>query len=296
MASLKDRIELSFVLFIAFVYRTLPLSIARMKASLLGWIIARVVGLRKTVAMQNLNSAFPHHTQTENYRIYVNCWKHFSRVGAEISRLPIMNIKSIEKSINTSSQIVLREALEGGKGVIVVSGHLGNWEWMGGSMARLGYPISFVVTGQSNPLTAGWLDKMRMSVGAEIILKDDAVRGILSAIRRNRVIAILCDQDAGDAGVFTEFFGRPASTPKGPAIFHLKTGTPILFTSALCDKSGYYNIVIEKFKFDEVSGDREEDIFNIMQKITSRLEEDIRLQPHQWLWLHRRWKTTPPDA
>ena len=294
MSSFRDRIEYSGILLTAWFFRFLPFGLARGTARLLGWIAAHVLKLRRKVALRNLRASFPQKDERELRSIYYGCWKHFLRVGAEMARLPRIDETFIERWVDLSQQTVLREALELGKGAIIVSGHFGNWEWMGGCMSKIGYPVTYVVTSQSNRLTENWMNRMRESVNIEIIHRRDAVRGVLSALKRNRAVAILCDQDAGDAGVFVQFFGRPASTPRGPALFHIKTGVPIIFVSAPRTDEGRYRILFERMVFDGLSGDRDHDEQFIMQKVTARLEEEVRQYPEQWLWLHRRWKSAPP--
>ena len=163
-------------------------------------------------------------------------------------------------------------------------------------MSRIGYPVTYVVTDQTNPLVDEWLVRMRRSAGIEIVRRDEAARGVLSALKRNRTVAMLCDQDAGGTGVFVPFFGRPASTPRGPALFHLRTGTPIIFVAAPLEPNGKYVVTFEEMQFTGLSGDRENDEKMITEQITRRLETEVRRRPEQWLWLHRRWKSSPPKG
>ncbi|NQT34229.1 lysophospholipid acyltransferase family protein [bacterium] len=293
MITFREKAEYGFVQLIAWLFRWMPLRLARGVAAILSLILTHVIGLRKKVALDNLQHAFPEKDERELKRIYAHCWRHFLYVGAEMARLPRMNDRLIERWIDLSQQSILKDELEKGKGVIVVSGHFGNWEWMGGAMSKIGFPVTYVVTSQTNQLVERWMNRMRESVGIEIVHRRNAVRGVLSALKRNRAVAILCDQDAAEAGVFTSFFGRLASTPRGPALFSLKTGVPIVFTAAPRHRSGKYRIVFEKMNPENLTGDRENDEYNIMQMITSRMEAEIREYPEQWLWLHRRWKSTP---
>ena len=271
----------------------MPLRLARGIAVILSLIPAYVLKLRKKVALDNLQRAFPEKEERELKRIYTRSWLHFLKVGAEMARLPRMNDRLIERWIDSSELNVLKEELKGGKGVIVVSGHLGNWEWMGSAISKAGCPVTCVITSQTNRLVERWINRMRESVGIEYVHRRHAVRGVLSALKQNRAVVILCDQDAAEAGVFTSFFGRLASTPRGPALFSLKTGAPIVFTATPRLSSGKYRIVFEKMTPENLTGIRENDELNIMQMITSRLETEIRKSPEQWLWLHRRWKSTP---
>jgi KDO2-lipid IV(A) lauroyltransferase len=206
----------------------------------------------------------------------------------------MFNQKLMDRWMDTEELSVIEEALRENKGVIFASGHFGNWEWLGGALSVKGWAMTYVVTAQSNPFADRWLSDMRRSLGAEIVYKKDAVRGVIRALKNNRVIAMLNDQDAHESGVFVPFFGRLASTPRGVAVFHLKTGCPVVFGKTIARKDGKYQIHLERLRFDNLTGNREQDEYLIMTKITARLEEEIRHNPEQWLWLHRRWKTKPP--
>jgi len=293
---LRARLEYLAVAILAFKFRWLSLGTARWLAVIIGWLAARVIRLRRQVALDNLRESFPELGPQELERIYRRCWRHLAMVGAELARLPRLNDRFIARWIDVSSPTVIAGVLKRGKGVIVVAGHLGNWEWMGGATAKLGYPVTYVVTDQANPLVDRWLDKMRHSTGVEIIRRRDAARGVLEALKRNRVVAMLSDQDAGQAGVFVPFFGRPASTPRGPALFHLKTGVPLVYGSPIRGDDGRLYILFEEFQFTGLTGDRDGDEAQIMAQVSARLEADVRRCPEQWLWLHRRWKTRPPSA
>ena len=212
-------------------------------------------------------------------------------VGAELARIPRLNERTIWRWIDISKRSLFDEILARGKGAIAVSGHFGNWEWMGAGMSIMGYQVTYVVTSQTNRLVEEWMNRMRQSVDIETVHRNKAVKGVLSAHKRNRIVAMLCDQDAGRAGVFVDFFGRPASTPRGPALFHLKSGVPIVFVSAPRGSDGKYRLTFDEMKFDDLTGSRERDEQIIMQKITTRLEAEVRAYPEQWFWLHRRWKT-----
>jgi len=293
-SSQKHRLEYFALKIVLFIFSRLPLAMSRMIADILSGIVARVIRLRREVAMDNLNHAFPEKSETELERIYIGCWRHFIRVGAEISKLPMFNRKLMDRWMDTEALSVFEDALLENKGVIFASGHFGNWEWLGGALHVNDIAMTYVVTAQSNPLSDRWLFEMRKSIGADIVYKKDAVRGVIKALRNNRVIAMLNDQDAHESGVFVPFFGRMASTPRGVAVFHLKTGCPVVFGKTIARKDGKYQIHLERMRFDNLTGNREQDEYIIMAKITARLEEEIRLNPEQWLWLHRRWKTKPP--
>ena len=295
MHPIREKIEYGAVAGSAFILRWIPLWLARLKADAIGLFMAKVLRLRKAVAVQNLTTAFaddPKMTPARINQVYCGVWKHFLRIGIELLRLPRLNRKLVDQTVRITGLEHIIEALEKGKGCICVSGHLGNWEWMGAAISMYGIPTTYVVTYQSNRMVERWMNRMRESAGIEIVERNNALRGVLSALKRNRGVAILCDQDAHEAGVFVPFFGRLASTPRGPAIFHLKTGAPIIFASATRETDGIYQITIEPMCFD-LCGDMERDTLTVMADITARLEAKIREYPEQWLWLHKRWKSSP---
>lgn len=158
-------------------------------------------------------------------------------------------------------------------------------------MARSGYPVTFVVTTQTNKLVEQFMDRQRAAAGVEIVKRADAVRGVLSALKRNRLVALLIDQDAHEEGAFVPFFGRPASTPRGPAVFHLRTGSPLIFVRSARLPGERYRL---QFSRVDTGGITDADV--LTAKMTELLETAIRETPEQWFWMHRRWKTLPPAS
>jgi len=288
-----EKFQYYLLLILVGMFRYLPYGMAIFFAKLIAWKLAVILRLRRKVAIGNLNRAFPEKSSAEIASIYRRCWSHFLQVGVEMARIPTLDDREIEKRMDSSQDSVIKEVLSRGKGAIVVSAHFGNWELMGAGMVAEGFDITFIVTSQSNRYVDEWMNKMRLAGGIKTANRKDAVKAILKVLKSNEVVAIMCDQDAGRAGIFTEFFGQPASTPRGPALFHLKTGAPIVFSSAMRGNDGRYVVVFEEMIFDELTGDRDNDELIIMQKISARLEHEIRAYPDQWLWLHRRWKTRP---
>ncbi len=290
---MRARFENFGISFFSRFFRRLPLPAARFSGDVTAALISHLTKIRRRVALENLHHAFPQKSIEELEKLYHGCWRHFVRLGVEMARMPRLNEPLIQRWIHYRNLDVFDRALKKGKGIIVVSGHFGNWEWMGAGIANLGYPATYVVTSQTNEFAEKWLNDMREAVGVEIIHRRNAAKGVLRALKNNRIIAILCDQNAGRSGVFVPFFNRLASTPRGPAVFHLKTGAPLVFVSAPRMADDSYEVTFEVMEFDDLTGNFEEDERRIMAKITARLEQEVRKYPDQWLWLHRRWKTQP---
>ncbi len=278
---------------VAFLFRWLPLGLSRALGRLVGVLGGRVLKIRKRVAIDNIRQAFPDRSQIEEERLYQSAWLHFGMVAAELSRLPRMNLADLKQQIACNFNDFLDEIFSRGKGAIFVSGHLGNWEWLGAMVATEGFPFTFVVEQQSNRLVEAWIDRMRARENVEIFSRTQAAKGTLQALKKNRMVAMLSDQDAGQAGAFVPFFNKLASTPRGPAVFHLKTGAPLIY-GCCCRENGRYCLSFVEIVPPTLSGNREEDERAIMAIITARLEADIRRYPDQYMWFHRRWKTGPP--
>lgn len=256
----------------------------------LGWA-ASAIGIRRSVMRSNLEIAFPGIPQKGKSTIIRRCFEHFGTVATSLSVVHKITASDCGNWLFPCGLEHLDRAVASGKGAIVVSGHLGNWEMVGTACARLGYPVSFVVTTQRNKLVQEWLDNVRRRAGVEIIPRKQAIKGVLSALHRNRIVAILIDQDAHEEGVFVPFFGKLSSTPRGPAVFHLRTGCPLIFMSSYRLPGERYKFVLETVDISEAQSQEE-----IMAKLTARLEQAIRVAPEQWFWMHKRWKSTPPAS
>lgn len=251
------------------------------------------IPIRKQVTLDNLAMALPEKSESERLAIARQVYRHLGIMAIEHLRFPLMSPQDLLELVVFEGEDVLKAALARGKGVIITGGHFGNWEIMGCSISAAGYPTSFVVADIHNRYLDRMINEHRASMGVKIIPKGVAIRGVLQDLKDNRCIALLMDQDAGKNGCFVEFFGRQASTPKGPAKYALKTGAAIMLTLSFRQPDGRLKIVFEEIKIDDLTGNGEETIREITQRATTRLEERIREFPDHWFWMHRRWKTQP---
>jgi KDO2-lipid IV(A) lauroyltransferase len=138
------------------------------------------------------------------------------------------------------------------------------------------------------------MNKYRKMMGVGIIKAGTSAKGVIKALRQNRFVALLSDQDAGKDGVLVNFFNHPSSTPKGPAAFCLKTQAPIIMGFIIRDNRKRQKIYLTKLDPVQNAGDKEEGIRKITQSYTSVLESYVRRYPDHWYWIHRRWKSTLP--
>jgi KDO2-lipid IV(A) lauroyltransferase len=189
----------------------------------------------------------------------------------------------------------LKAALSLGRGVILVTGHYGNWEIAAAAVAARGVPIGAIVRRQGNRLVDERLQQLRRNLGVETIYQGQAPSRVPRLLRANGVVGIVGDQDARRSGIFVPFFGRLASTHRGPALFALRLGAPVFSCIArrLPGSDVRYEVRGRRVKF-ETTGNLDEDVRSLTAELSRRLEEEVRIAPEQYFWFHKRWKTRPP--
>jgi Kdo2-lipid IVA lauroyltransferase/acyltransferase len=293
MSDFRHRLEAGTLSALGRILRAIPRNSALFAGELLGELIFRI-GIRVDVATQNLTAAFPDLTPPEIRHIARRCYRHFGALMAEFSRIPLLDPALARELVQTQGYEVLEAALSSGKGAVVVTGHLGNWELMGASGAVLGYPVNYVVTGQENELVEQMMDDLRRSAGVRIIKRREALKQVIKTLRGNGLVAIVSDQDAHESGAFVPFFGRLASTPRGAAIFCQRTGAALIFGESYRQGKGPLKVIYEFLDQTNLPADREAAVQELVRRYTARLEAAVRRHPEQWFWMHRRWKTQPP--
>jgi len=278
------------------------LSISRAAAvgEWLGALGYRPIGVRRAVVERQVRAAFPGLGEADVQRIARESYESLGRTTIETAVLPAF---SREQVIAMFSRVdgwdIVERAMAAGRGVLFVTGHLGNWELAGSFMAARGIPIEAVARRMQNPLFDRYLTETRKRIGMSVIHDADAVRRVPRAMRENHAVAFLVDQGAvGLASTWVPFFGRYAKTPRGPAVFALRLGAPVIFGAALRQPDGRYVLGFEEVKV-QPTGDREADVDRIVAEYTATLERWIRRAPGQYFWHHRRWKHqrpgTPPE-
>jgi KDO2-lipid IV(A) lauroyltransferase len=254
---------------------------------------ARTLGMRRRVAEENVARAFPEQAPVERGRILRAHYEELGRVLCEYPRLAEMASAPIGRYV---AELRGREHLDAvqGRGAVLLTGHFGNFELIGAVIGHI-HATDFVVKPLSNPSVDRIVGSLRASAGIGQIPVGSAMRRAFHALRQGRWIAMLADQDARRNGVFVPFFGHPTSTPVGPARLALRAGVPILtgFIERLPD--GRHAIEIQPPMDLPAAGDPDPER-TLTARHTALLEERIRRYPEMWFWLHRRWKTRPPQG
>ncbi|MGI9077907.1 MAG: lysophospholipid acyltransferase family protein, partial [Gemmatimonadaceae bacterium] len=249
------------------------------------------LGVRRRVVERQIQAAFPEYGEAEVARIARGAYEHLGRVTAEATLLPALGrekILGLFEGAEGWQNVDL--AMRAGRGLILVGGHLGNWEAAGAYLAARGIPIDVVARRMSNPLFDRYLNATRERMGMTVIYDREAVRRTARSVREGRAVAFLADQGVKHlASTYVPFFGRPAKTPRGPALFALRWDIPLIFGTALRQAGGKYRLILEAVQVER-TGDRDADVDRVVARFTEILERYVRVAPEQYFWHHRRWR------
>jgi KDO2-lipid IV(A) lauroyltransferase len=279
--------------------RALPWRRARAVGRGMGELIFRFPTRFRRAALKNLQLVYASQvSELDRHRMARDVFRNFGETFAEFIKLPNLDREAVDQLATVEGEEHLRAALAVGKGVLMVTGHFGNWEFLGRWLALHGYKLNVVTHETRNPQVTRLMTDTRAGNGAQVLFRGSSARSVLKALKSNQIVGLLPDQNAAD--VFVPFLGVRTGTVDGPAIVHLKTRAPIVF--AWCSRSDHagssrlglgFDIKFEPADCVDPSGDRAVDIARVMTEVNAKLESQVRRHPTQWLWLHDRWKATP---
>ncbi len=219
---------------------------------------------------------------------------NLARNMLEILYMPNLNQQNLHEYIDIEHFERVKAAHEEGRGIVVITGHIGTWEWMSAAMALKGIPTTAIAKPQPNLDYTRALDDLRAMVHVEVFSRGTSeLLAAGRALKKGKILGFLMDQDAGPGGAFMEFLGRTASTPMGAAVFARKFGSPVVPMFILRQKSGKHKIVIGEIMRYEDTGDTDKDLFDFTEKMTKLIDCMIRENPTQWIWFQKRWNTAP---
>ncbi|MBP2655518.1 MAG: phosphatidylinositol mannoside acyltransferase [Firmicutes bacterium] len=216
----------------------------------------------------------------------------FGRMLMEVLYFPRLNKDNIHKYVTIEGREYLDEALSYGRGVILSGGHSGNWEILGQALALNGYPFVGIPQKQTNAAMDRFINEYRKLSGMRLAYKTD-VREMIRLMDKGGMLGLMLDQDAKEKGVFVKFFGRPATAAAGSAVLARMRNAPIVPIFITANGDGTHTVLVHPLIWVDKTEDRDEAISITTQKLTDIIEDHIRQFPHEWFWLHDRWKTTP---
>jgi KDO2-lipid IV(A) lauroyltransferase len=286
---LQIRAEYALASALVYSLRALPLA----AANRLGYATARILDLTlpklRRVALTNLSFAFPELDSRSRQNIVDGTFRSVGHLLVAISRFQKINASNVHDWISYEGLENYRAAKQEGRGILIATAHLGNWELSAFAHALMTEPMNVMVRPLDNPLIDRLVENARALAGNRLIYKKDAARNVLKALKNNEAVGVLIDQNTSTSeGLFVNFFGRQACAGSGFVKLAYHSQAPVIPGFALWDEKTQ-RYILRFFSRVELSGDELADT----QRIHSRLEDVIREYPQQWMWIHRRWKTRP---
>lgn len=274
-----------------------PFQSARKVGRWLGRLGHTPFGVRRNVVERQIGAAFPEADAASVDHLVREAYSHFGEVIIETALLPQLGRQGILDLFEGADGFeAIEDAHRAGKGIILITGHFGNWELAGAYVAARGVPIEVIVRRMNNPLFDAYVTRTREGAGMIVVHDHDAVKHTPRAFKAGHAVAFVADQGVlGLASTFVPFFGRPAKTPRGPAVFAMRFRLPTFFVAAVRSGSGKYRCVVTPVDIPD-TGNREVDVDTVVARYTSILESWVRRYPGQYFWHHRRWKRQPPDT
>jgi len=289
-ASLGLWLLVPFGWLLALLPSAVGLAAGRRLGDLLWWALPR----RRAVALDNLHRVFGgERPPAEIRRLGRRSFQHVGMNLVEACRYFLRPTHVMISRVRVEGLQHFQAAAAHGRGVLVLTAHFGNWELLAAAHGLTGVPLSIVMRPLDHPLLEDLAARFRRRSGAELIVKRQAVREVLTALRRQRMVGILLDQNATRAeGVFVPFFGSPASTSKGLALLALRTGAPVVPIFLRREPNGRHCMDVSAALPPPADGE----ITTYTSMFNRAIEAAIRRAPEQWLWMHDRWRTRPRET
>jgi KDO2-lipid IV(A) lauroyltransferase len=258
---------------------------------LLGNVAYLVLRRERTRALKHLSLIFRDKGDAWVRRTARKCFVH---LGKSLFEVMLADPARLSQVVDFPGREIVHKALEQGKGVVYVTGHIGNWELMGSAVAAT-CPLSVVAAPIEPAEVNDLLVDLRGRLGYKTILRGrpGAAKELIRIFKENRVLGILIDQDTDVEGAFVDFMGRPAWTPTAAAQMAIKFSAPVLFGYIHRGKDNRHTVTVEGPLELIRTGDQEKDIVTNTALLTKKLEECILRNPEQWVWMHRRWRRQP---
>ncbi|MBU1872021.1 MAG: lysophospholipid acyltransferase family protein [Candidatus Omnitrophica bacterium] len=265
-------------------------------ANILANIVFFVAPRQRKIAFNSLSIAFGSNKPPRELRaIAKDCFRLIAKSGVEDFYF-LNNRQLLKKRVSIENRRILEQALSRNKGVIIVSGHFGNFPLMMFRLKVEGYPVGGIMRPMRDKRTGKMFTKMIDESGVKNISSQPrkaCVDTTIRALKNNEIVCIQLDQNFGTAGVFVNFLGQKAATATGPVVFALRTKAALIPCFIIRDKDDAQRIIFEPEFHLVHESEYNDTIMTNIQKLTDIIESYIRRYPAHWGWIHRRWKTRP---
>ena len=276
-----------FLKFVSWRFQLIPRNWMLFFGRLLGSFFYYIIPLRKSVALKNISIAFPNWNMAEKKSLLRSCYRHYGMILADFFRLPKVKRENDTAIVNIPSESI--ELFKQNQGGIILTGHLGNWEYIGPSLCLRGIKCAGVAQIHHNSTSDQFFNDLRRTELMRIIPVDAGSKIMIRSIQDGYYLGLISDQNAGRRGTNAQFFNNPVSVPKGAAAFHLKTNTPILLGFCILSMDFTYHLSFQEMDMEGLPENSNEAIVEINQRYSKLLEEAVREHPQQYFWFHRKW-------
>lgn len=274
--------------------RLAPLALARGLGAVAGRLATFLARSDRTRALANLELAFPERDDAWRRKVTRNCGRHLGVTFGEVAWLWSARPQAVLGRTRLGGLDAVAANLGPRRGVVLITAHCGNWEWMNLALGASGVPMSVAAREVYDPRLDEVARRLRGRFGGETILRGEgAGQKLVQALHRGRVVGLLIDQEIDAPGAFVEFFGRPAWTPTGAATLALRTGSPVVAGFACRQDDGRMEVSLSLVASPERARHVEDVAAQMTASLTALIEAQIRAHPEQWVWMHRRWRRQP---
>lgn len=270
----------------------LPAGGTRALGALVGNMACRLARGWWRVATRNLETVYPDWTPEQRADLIRRCFRHFGTSAVEFLRLPRMSEAELEGRVRVEGMEHMDAALALGKGVVMITAHLGNWEFIGATLTRLGYPVDAIARDPELKQTAELLRRTRLAKGMQRVYPRGHIMAAVHGLKENRILAILPDQHDFH-GVRIDFMGHACLAAPGPASIALITRAQVVPAFSIRRPDGIFEVRFYPALPVARTGRKQDDILALTQQINNVIGEQVRQHPEQWNWFHDRWR---PDA
>ena len=284
-----------FFRIVVFLMSCIPIPIGRFLGKILGITVGMIPIQRNRVSLDNIRHSFGDYMgKSEITKLYREVLAHFGQMLFEVPHILRFNHENLYNYVSLEGENNLLQALKKGKGVFILTGHFANWELIAAAVALRFGQLAVVARPLHSRSFNRLIYELRSRFGTEIIPKQNSMIKIFSALKKNKIIAVLLDQNVDwYQGVFVNFLGRWACVNKGLALMALRTGSPVITVFPVKQEDGRYKIIIGEEVTLIRTGDMTRDVEENTALFTKIIEKQVREHPDHWFWFHRRWKTLP---
>jgi Kdo2-lipid IVA lauroyltransferase/acyltransferase len=294
---LRHLLEALLLRAVGFLARALPFTGASALGASVGRLAFAVLARRRRIAVENIRASLGDPVEgTSAEDLARRAFLQLGRSFVEFLWLRGRRPEAWLARVTLEGYEPLAERSRQGKGMVLVTGHFGNWELLGATVRAKGYPIRYLLPPQSNSASDAYFNAVRRSLGIEPVTIGFGMRDALRALRSGDFLAMLPDQDARRIGIHVPFFGRLASSHTGPARLAVRSRCPIGVAYMVRTGAGRFHARLVPLLEPREGAEEEQEIRRLTAELTALLEDVIRRHPDHWYWLHRRWKTPPPRA